>query len=144
MVYAKYASVVRSSGKPVVTRGTIVKNMQTLGYGAELQSATLKEQEPRNPPMNSKSDTIDEILEQLDKEYDYNNYHSGLRTAKAKLQALILRERKAELERLFDANNGVMGSHYIYLTDDAADEIAKALRNRIAELSRLSGEESHE
>lgn len=97
-----------------------------------------------NPPMNSKSDIIDEILEQLDEDYDRNNYHAGLRTAKAKLQALLLRERKAELERLFDANNGVMGSHYIYLTDDAADEIAKALRNRIAELSRLSGEESHE
>lgn len=49
---------------------------------------------------NSTEADIDEILEQLDEDYDRNNYHAGLRTAKAKLQALLLRERIDELDHI--------------------------------------------
>jgi hypothetical protein len=87
--------------------------------------------------MTDNTQELDEILEQLDEDYDRNNYHAGLRTAKAKLQALLLRERelgKIEvLERLMTSDPT--------WTYDAAKDI---LIDSRAELSRLSREESHE
>lgn len=95
--------------------------------------------------MSSKSDTIDEILEQLDKEYDYNNYHAGLRTAKAKLQALLLRERENELTKFHDVIWPFEPHEPCpYCMGESYSVEHSYYDDRLAELSRLSREDSHE